>query len=135
MPPVKKSPKVRRRHFLKEWREFLDITQEVAADRARISRGNLSKIESGAVPYNQDVVERLAEAYGCEVSDMIERSPLWNARIPIFDLPASDIERVREFVAALRVTRSGPVPTSDAAAPEPQVVPRKTAKRVSRKHH
>src|SRR5581483_5537757 len=75
MAPVKKPPHRRSRHFLKEWRDFRDISQEEAADRAGISRSSLSKIESGRVPYNQDLLERLAVVYRCTPDDLIAVAP------------------------------------------------------------
>lgn len=75
MAPVRKPLHRRRRHFLRDWRDFRDISQEDAADRAEISRSSLSKIESGKVPYNQDLLERLAVIYNCEPDDLIAINP------------------------------------------------------------
>lgn len=121
MAPVKKPPHKRAKHFLKQWREFRHISQEEAADRVGMSRSNLSKIESGEVPYNQDLIERLAEAYGCELADLLTRDPNEKPRIPIFDLPKGDADRVYDFIRALQVSRTD---LSGAPAPEPQRSPK-----------
>jgi transcriptional regulator with XRE-family HTH domain len=76
MAPVKKPPHKRARHYLREWREFCELTQDQAADRANLDRSSLSKIERGEVPYNQDLLERLALAYGCDPSDLLDINPL-----------------------------------------------------------
>lgn len=76
MAPVKKPHHARAKHFLREWREFKKLSQEDAADRAEIDRTSLSKVENGKVPYNQDLLERLALAYGCDPDDLISMDPL-----------------------------------------------------------
>ena len=76
MPPVKKPERTRGRTFLKEWRVYRDLTQEEAAARVDIDRTTLGRIEKGALPYNQDFLEKAAEAYGCEPEDLIMIDPL-----------------------------------------------------------
>lgn len=75
MPPVAKPKRQRSRHFLRQWRNHKGLSQEEAADRADIDRSTLSRIEAGAVPYNQDLLERLALAYGCDPQDLITINP------------------------------------------------------------
>ena len=122
MPPVKKPKHTRERHFLREWRDFRGLSQEDAADRAIISRSLLSRIEGGKSPYDQDKLERLAQVYGCSVADLIGRDPNAQPRIPIFDLPEDDRERVEAFVRALRITR-----TDDEGRPTEEAAPSTTA--------
>ncbi|WP_210253106.1 helix-turn-helix domain-containing protein [Beijerinckia sp. L45] len=118
MAPIKKPQHNREKHFLREWRDYRELSQEDAADRAMVSRPTLSKIESGKVPYNQDMVERLAQAYGCTVADLLGRDPNAQPRIPIFDLPEGDAERVQAFIRALQVSR-----VDEAGNPTPEVAP------------
>ncbi len=40
-----------------------------------MTHGNLSKIERGLVPYNQELLEALAELYACEPVDLLIRDP------------------------------------------------------------
>lgn len=75
MPPIKKPSRDRQKTFLREWRDFRGYTLEQAAEMIGMSRENLGKIENRRVPYNQDVLEQLAEAYNCEVSDLLIRDP------------------------------------------------------------
>lgn len=75
MAPVKKPKQQLQRTFLKEWREFNNLSQEAAASRLNISRALLSKIENAKSPYSQAFMENAAVAYGCEVPDLIIRNP------------------------------------------------------------
>lgn len=62
-------------HFLREWRTYREKTLVQVADVLHMTHGNLSKIERGLVPYNQELLERLAELYMCEPADLIIRDP------------------------------------------------------------
>lgn len=75
MPPVKKPIRQRRRHFIKEWRDFRGLTQERAAERVNVSSTTWGRIEKGDVPYNQDFLEEAAYALGCEPWDLLNRDP------------------------------------------------------------
>jgi len=75
MPPIKKPKPQLGRTFLREWREYRDLSQETAADLLGISRPNLSKIENGAVPYSQPILEAAAVAYRCDVTDLLRYDP------------------------------------------------------------
>lgn len=75
MPPVKKPVRQRRRHFIREWRDFRNKTQEQVADMIGISATNYGRIENGKVPYNQDFLEELAYALMCEPWDLLNRDP------------------------------------------------------------
>lgn len=106
MPPVHKPKHHRLPHFLRQWRKKAGLSQEAAADRVGIDRTTLSKIESGKVPYNQDLLERLAFAYGCEPADLIAINPtMWDGPRLIYDkLRAADKEtqgRVAAVIEAL----------------------------------
>lgn len=63
------------RHFLKEWRQHRGYTQEKAAEMLGMDRSNLSKIENSKVPYDQELLELAAEAYRCDVADLLVRDP------------------------------------------------------------
>ncbi len=76
MAPVKKPKHQLQRTFLREWREYRNLSQEAAASRLHISRTLLSKIENAKSPYTQQFMENAAQAYGCDVPDLIMRNPL-----------------------------------------------------------
>ncbi|WP_322884221.1 helix-turn-helix transcriptional regulator [Sinorhizobium medicae] len=76
MAPIKKPKQKLQRTFLKEWREYHNLSQEAAASSLNVSRTLLSKIENAKSPYTQQLMENAAVAYGCEVPDLIMRNPL-----------------------------------------------------------
>jgi transcriptional regulator with XRE-family HTH domain len=61
--------------FLREWRKHRGLSLPEAAERAGTSHPNLSKVERGLVPYNQDILEALALVYGCDPADLLIRDP------------------------------------------------------------
>ncbi|UXN69929.1 helix-turn-helix domain-containing protein [Devosia neptuniae] len=65
----------RHRHFIREWRTYRGLTQEMLAERLDISKASLSRLETGKQPYTQDMLEALAEALMCEPADLIMRDP------------------------------------------------------------
>jgi len=83
------------RHFLRQWRKFRGYTLEQAAERVGMSHQNLGKIERGKVPYNEPLLDILADIYRTDKGSLIMRDPsrpdpLWS----IYDQLAPP-ERVR----------------------------------------
>lgn len=76
MPPVPKPKRNRQPTFLREWRKHRGLTLAKASERFDIDPSTLSRIERGAVPYDQDFLEQAADAYRCEVADLLVRNPL-----------------------------------------------------------
>ena len=66
----------KRRTFLREWRQHRNKTLVQVAEHLHMTHGNLSRIERGLVPYNEDLLEALADLYRCEPVDMLIRNPL-----------------------------------------------------------
>lgn len=75
MPPVKRPIRQRRRHYIKEWREYRGLTQERVSERLGVSGTTWGRIETNRVPYNQDFLEEAANALGCEPWDLLNRNP------------------------------------------------------------
>ncbi len=70
------AQKPRRKTFLREWRRIKPgRTLEQVAAELHISQPQLGRIERGDQPYNQDLLEALAEFYGCTVADLLIRDP------------------------------------------------------------
>lgn len=83
------------RHYLREWRKFRGYTLEHVAERVGMSHQNLGKIERGKVPYNEVLLDLLADIYRADRGSLIMRDPsrpdpLWT----IYDQLAPP-ERVR----------------------------------------
>lgn len=51
------------------------MTLEVVAHELGMSHSQLSRIERGQQSYNQDLLESLAEIYGCDVVDLLISDP------------------------------------------------------------
>lgn len=83
------------KHFLRQWREHRGIAlaavkehaealfadrigvegEEVNLDKIGLSHSTLSRIENFRVPYNQQLMEVLAEVYRTDVASLIIRNP------------------------------------------------------------
>lgn len=63
------------RHFLREWRKFRGYTLEKAAERVGMTHQNLGKIERGKVPYNETLLDILADIYRTDKGSLIMRDP------------------------------------------------------------
>lgn len=69
-------PMARQKTFLREWRKMKPgRTLEVVAEQLHMSQPQLGRIERGDQPYNQDLLEALADLYGCGVADLLMRDP------------------------------------------------------------
>lgn len=76
MPPIKRPTRQRHRTFIREWRVYAGLKQNEAAARLEIEPSTLSRIETGKSPYDQDILERIALAYGCDPEDLLSINPL-----------------------------------------------------------
>ena len=47
----------------------------MVAEHLHMSQPQLGRIERGDQPYNQDLLEALADLYGCGVADLLMRDP------------------------------------------------------------
>lgn len=64
--PRPKAPPQRRRHFIKQWREFRHLTQEQLAERTGMSNNNISQLENFKQNYSAEGLEAIAEALNTE---------------------------------------------------------------------
>jgi transcriptional regulator with XRE-family HTH domain len=101
-----------RRTFLREWRRHRDKTLVQVAEELHLTHGQLSKIERGLQPYNQELLERLSEIYNCEPVDLLIRDPseptniwsIWNQAKPG---ERRQIETVAEALLRVRTGTTG----------------------------
>ena len=91
------------RTYIRQWRQHRGLTLERLSDRVGLTHGALSKIERGKRPYNQLLLEALAEALGTDPASLLMRDPsdpdgIWS----IWDqIPASDRPRAIDVLKAL----------------------------------
>jgi len=67
--------------FIRQWREFRNLTLEKLADRLRnqgleITHASLSRIERGIQPYNQRQLEAIAAELLTDAPSLLIRNPL-----------------------------------------------------------
>lgn len=67
--------RARRRTFLKEWREYRQLTQDALAERLKTSKASISRIEAGTQAYTQDFLEACAEALRTDPASLLMRNP------------------------------------------------------------
>jgi transcriptional regulator with XRE-family HTH domain len=65
----------RKKTFLREWRKESGKTLVAVAEHLHMSHSQLSRIERGDQPYNQELLEALADLYMCDVVDLLIRDP------------------------------------------------------------
>jgi transcriptional regulator with XRE-family HTH domain len=95
------------RNFIREWRQHRHMSLEQLASRVPMDKGNLSRVERSLLPYNQEMLERLAEALQTEPASLLMRDPtapepIWN----LWERASPGIRRQIESVAEA-LTRSG----------------------------
>jgi transcriptional regulator with XRE-family HTH domain len=99
----------KRRWYLKEWRKHRGYTQERLAEMLETSKGYVSDLERGNRPYNQDLLERAADALMCDPADLLMRDPsqpegIWS----IWDtLKPKEQEQVVEIAKTIKRTGTG----------------------------
>lgn len=64
-----------RRTFIRQWRQYRDLTLERLADRVDMTAGNLSQLERGNQGYTQEALEKLAHALQTDVASLLMRDP------------------------------------------------------------
>jgi transcriptional regulator with XRE-family HTH domain len=130
MVRTKKNPK-KPGHFFRQWRKFRNLSLEQVTERIKelaaaryptesekkafrrigATHGNLSRIERGLVPYNELLLELLAETYQTDKASLLMRNPedpsgIWS----IWDqIPATERDHAAEVLRTF-------VPKSDKAA-------------------
>jgi transcriptional regulator with XRE-family HTH domain len=80
------KPVKRRRTFIREWRQYRDMTLERLADLVGLTYVSVSRIERGLQPYKQQTIEALAAALMTDVQSLLTRDPNHSEDIwPIWD--------------------------------------------------
>jgi transcriptional regulator with XRE-family HTH domain len=76
MAPIPKPKRARTKHFLREWREYRELSRERAVERLGWSLSKISRLENGQTPYNEDDLAAAAEAYQTTPAALLEVNPL-----------------------------------------------------------
>lgn len=61
--------------FIRQHRQHKGMSLEKLAARVPMDKGNLSKVERGYLPYNQEMLERIADALQTDVASLLIRDP------------------------------------------------------------
>ena len=61
--------------FIRQWRNHRGYSLDKLADMIPMDKSNLSKVERGILPYNQEMLERLAEALTTDPASLLMRDP------------------------------------------------------------
>jgi transcriptional regulator with XRE-family HTH domain len=61
--------------YIRQWRVHKGLSLEKLAARIPMDKGNLSKVERGLLPYNQEMLERIADALQTDVASLLIRDP------------------------------------------------------------
>lgn len=64
-----------RRTFIREWRQFRNLTLEQLADRVEMTASHLSMLERGQRGYGQDTLEAIANALQTDAASLLVRNP------------------------------------------------------------
>jgi transcriptional regulator with XRE-family HTH domain len=66
---------IHRRTFIRQWREHRGYSLDRLAGMVPMDKSNLSKVERGILPYNQEMLERLAESLMTDPASLLMRDP------------------------------------------------------------
>lgn len=96
-----------RKLFVKQWREFRNLTQEQLAERAGMSVGNISQLERGLQGYSMQGLEALSQALNCEPGHLFMVDPTRDEAIWSIWERAGEAERKQIVELAKVVLRTG----------------------------
>lgn len=76
--------------FIRQWRKHRGYSLDKLAEMVPMDKSNLSKVERGILPYNQEMLERLADALMTDPASLLMRDPtnpeaiwsLWERALP-----------------------------------------------------
>lgn len=95
--------------YIRQWRQHRDYSLDKLAQMVPMDKGNLSKVERGLLPYNQELLERLADALQTEVASLLMRDPsqptnIWSLWDKASSAERTQIESVAEALLNTRKT-------------------------------
>lgn len=89
--------------FIREWRQEKGLSLEYVSSNVPMDKGNLSKVERGLLPYNQEMLERLADILGTSASNLIGRDPTKEGKVIdlVQRLNAAQLEQAERVLSAM----------------------------------
>lgn len=93
---------------IRELRKARGLTIGELADRVNVSTPHMSQVERGLKNLNNHLLTRIAAALDVQPDALIsssDRNDIGKLLDLLADLPAEDVERVRQFAEALRLSR------------------------------
>ena len=92
------------RHFIRQWREARDMTQEQLAEAIDSSESTISRLENGCKGYTQGTLEAIAAALDASVIALLSIDPSESGQDDIYRI-VQDMSR-REREQAIRLLRA-----------------------------
>lgn len=88
---------------MRQWREYREKTLEQAGEAVGMSHAQLGRIERGLQPYNQELLEKLADLYRTTPASLIMRDPtkedaMWSLWDQAKEGQKQEIEKYAEFI-------------------------------------
>jgi transcriptional regulator with XRE-family HTH domain len=76
--------------YIRQWRKYRGYSLDKLAEMVPMDKSNLSKVERGILQYNQEMLERIAEALMTDPASLLMRDPsnpeaiwsLWERALP-----------------------------------------------------
>ena len=92
------------KHFLRPWRKLRKMTTYEVADAVGTTHATISRIETGKMPYNQHILEKLSDLYQVSVADLLATDPASPAgrAAAATGLDPDKAQRVAEYAEFLR---------------------------------
>jgi transcriptional regulator with XRE-family HTH domain len=90
---------------IRAWRKKRGLTLEQLALRIEMDPGNLSRLERGLIPYNQDGINAIADALSCDPADLVTANPtppeVAEIAQMVTKLPPDERDRIIRAIQAL----------------------------------
>lgn len=94
-------------NYIRAWRQHRKLSLAALAAKVKMDKGNLSKVENAINPWNQAMMENIADALECSVSDLLVRDPadptnLWSIRQRATDEQWEQVAKVAEALVPFK---------------------------------
>ena len=91
------------RHFIRQWRKAKGWTQERLAEASDVPQYEISRVENGKKPYDEELLERIALAMNVTPADLIMRDPsdpegLWSIYDQLSDSQRTELVEIAQVM-------------------------------------